>query len=69
MTANVTANRVVNAMIAPSLARGFDTKYRMKMEKAGRRDERTVLMALATAAKVSSLYSHSPASLSPEIGF
>jgi len=69
MSASVVENSVVNVMIAHSLTSGFVTKYKMKIEIVGRRDPRMVLIALATETKDSSLYSHSPFSLSPEIGF
>jgi hypothetical protein len=62
--AKVLANSVVNVIMAPSLASGLDTKYKIKIDNVGRRDERIVLIALATETKDDSLYFQSPLSSS-----
>jgi hypothetical protein len=67
--ANVAANNAVNVVITPSLASGLVTKYRIKMDMISRRDPRIVLITLAMETKNSSSYSHSPFSLSLELGF
>ena len=52
--ANVSEKSAVKSIIITSLATGSSMKYRTRIEVVGNSEERTVLMAFATATKVAS---------------
>lgn len=54
MMARVNEKIVVKTMMKASLFRGLLKKYNTSIDVVGNNDERTVLMALATAAKTAS---------------
>lgn len=65
----VRENNAVKPMTAPSLANGSLTKYSTKIEQVGSNEDRSVLIALATATIVRSSYSQRLLHSSLEIGF
>lgn len=52
--ANVNEKSAVKTIVTATLAMELSTKYRTRIEVAGKREERTVLMALAITTKLAS---------------
>ena len=52
--ANVNEKRAVKNIVTATLAMELLTKYKTRIEVVGKREERMVLMALATATKLAS---------------